>query len=227
MTSVAWILELASIGEDDTDGSRRRGASRHESSRNNNVSADAISEFSDAELVTRVRQGDERAFETLHRSYARRLIAFVGERIHRASVAEEIVQDLFFTVWLRRETWHVHGSVATYLYAAARNRALHHLDRERVAARWTEEQAQQAIAYEPAASESMDPQTSLEMSDLARVVARVISTMTPRVRETFLLSRRHGLAYTEIATITGVSVKTVESHMTSAFRLLRQALRRI
>jgi RNA polymerase sigma-70 factor (ECF subfamily) len=51
-------------------------------------------------------------------------------------VAEEIVQDLFLTIWRKRATLVIETSVTTYLFTAARNRAMNHLRRERVVRRW-------------------------------------------------------------------------------------------
>jgi RNA polymerase sigma-70 factor (ECF subfamily) len=78
----------------------------------------------DAALVRRVRRGDTTAFESLFRAYATPLRAFACRVVHEHDVARELVQDVFLSIWIKRRTWVVQGSVSTYLFRAIRNRAL-------------------------------------------------------------------------------------------------------
>src|SRR5687768_9126753 len=73
--------------------------------------------------VARIRVGDEQAFETLYRAYAESLRIFLSRSIGARDAAAEIVQDIFLAIWDHRTEWEVRGTVASYLFRAARNRA--------------------------------------------------------------------------------------------------------
>lgn len=68
-----------------------------------------------------------------------------------------------------------------------------------------------------------NPHDALEARDILRRVERTISRLSPLTREIFLMHRLEGLRYPEIARIKGISVKTVESHMSRALAAIRRA----
>ncbi|WP_374394897.1 RNA polymerase sigma factor [Sphingopyxis sp.] len=70
---------------------------------------------------------------------------------------------------------------------------------------------------------AVDPQDVLEARDVLRRAERAISRLSPLTREIFLMHRFDGLRYPEIAQIKGISVKTVESHMTKALAAIKRA----
>jgi RNA polymerase sigma-70 factor (ECF subfamily) len=169
------------------------------------------------EWIERLRQGDEAAFESLFRAFAPGLCAFVARYVDSQAVAEEIVQDLFLTIWRRRADLVVEQSVATYLFTAARNRAVNHLRHERVARRW--EGSIVGRIESPGASAESE---LLEMLDLQDGIER----LPARCRLIFTLSRQQGMTYAQIAESLGLSVKTVEVQMGRALRALRAWVKR-
>lgn len=78
-------------------------------------------------LARRVRDGDIGAFETLFRTLHAPLCEVVDGYVRSQAVAEEIVQELFFVIWMDRERLPDARSIRAYLFGAARNRAVHHL----------------------------------------------------------------------------------------------------
>src|SRR2546423_12743163 len=71
----------------------------------------------EAALVARIRAGDEAACEVLFRAYHVPLWRFAYGYVHSREVAEELVQDVFCTLWGERSTWDVRVSVRAWLYA--------------------------------------------------------------------------------------------------------------
>jgi RNA polymerase sigma-70 factor (ECF subfamily) len=139
-------------------------------------------------------------------------------------VAEELVQDLFLNIWMRRDEWSVTDSMTSYLFRAVRNRMLNYLRHRRIEQRY-------ASDSEQAASESSAGMSHLHRADetLAReerrlAVQRAIASLPERTREVFLLNREQGMRYADIALMLGISVKTVEYHMGRAFVQLRRRL---
>lgn len=164
---------------------------------------------------------DDRAlrdrFGALFRQFYPELCSFVGQYVRSRAVAEELVQDLFLRLWERRVEWQGGPPSRSYLYQAARNRAFDHLKRLRIAERSALELVDDDT--EPPVCEAV-----LDAEDLRTALQRAIERLPPRTREVFVLSKGHGLTYPQIAEALAISVKTVESQMTRAFRLLRGQL---
>lgn len=173
-----------------------------------------------AQLVEGLRSGDRRALEALYRAHQPGLQAFVARMIGGRAAAEEIVHDIFIAMWRSREGLRLQGTLKSYLYAAARNRALNHLKRRRVANRWWERESQRAATEVP-----REPETdAAALGELEAAVEEAVGGLPERTRLVFTLSRYEGLTYSEIADALEISVKTVEAQMSRALRLLRSAL---
>ena len=180
---------------------------------------DPATSLSDAALVRRIRAGDERALEVVFRAHYAGMAAFVQRYVNAPDVAEELVQDIFFKLWSRREQLSEIESFKTYLYRAVRNQALNWLRRRKLERRWEEEHGEES---EPAALAAADDGATEQEVTLA--VRAAIDRLPPRCREIFLLSRDGGLTYNDIARTLEISVKTVETQMGRALKALRFSL---
>ena len=168
----------------------------------------------DEELLAQIRAGDTRAFEQLFRRYAEPLYDCAYGYVGARDVAQEVVQQLFVTLWERRRVWQVSGTVATYLYRAVRNGSLNALRSNR-----------RRVQLSERISETPGIEQELEAADLARAVGRIVARLPERCREVFRLNRYHHLTYAEVAQVLNLSVKTVEQHMARALRELRSRIK--
>jgi RNA polymerase sigma-70 factor (ECF subfamily) len=169
------------------------------------------------ELLERIRQGDEGAFDAAFRANYPSLVGMAEGMLRSRAVAEEIVQDVMLAVWRRRDSLPIEESLKAYLFRATRNRALNHLRHARV--------ERQGEPYAAGATEKAPAAPSLlEEEEIDVAVREAIGELPERCREVFELSRVHGLRYAEIASALGISVKTVEAQMGKALRILRDRL---
>ena len=173
----------------------------------------------DAELVRRIRAGDERALEAVFKAHYAGMASFVQRFVRSQDLAEELVQDVFLKLWAKREQLAEIETFRTYLFRAARNTALNYLRRAKLERRWREEQG---TDDDPPTSYAADEETVEQ--ELAVAVREAINRLPPRCREIFLLSRDGGLTYAEIARSLDISVKTVETQMGRALKALRASL---
>jgi RNA polymerase sigma-70 factor (ECF subfamily) len=171
----------------------------------------------DRELLERLRQGDEAAFDAIFRAWYAPLVRMAESMLRMRAVSEEIVQDVMLELWRRREGLAAEGSAQAYLFRATRNRALNHLRHERVEQRG-EPRAARELTLPPTAD------ATLVESEIDVALRDAVAALPERHRAVFEMSRVHGLKHSEIASVLGVSVKTVESDMGKALSALRHRL---
>jgi RNA polymerase sigma-70 factor (ECF subfamily) len=181
-----------------------------------------LASYDEREWIARIRAGDHAAFEKFVRHYSDRLCAFVHNIVLDVEVTKELVQDVFLWVWRHREEWEVRTGLTSYVYRAARNRALSHLRRNGRELRWQEELARGDGQGECADRARSDDGTNA--ADLSAAIDRAVASLPPRCREVFTLNRQHRLSYREIAETLEISVKTVEVHMARALVAMRRHL---
>jgi RNA polymerase sigma-70 factor, ECF subfamily len=174
-------------------------------------------------LVARVREGDTRAFDEIFRSYYRGIRMFIESYVASAGAAEECAQDVFMKIWTRRQDWQVSLSIRSYLYAAARNRAIQFLKHERVVRQWSGRAGRGELPTGMSQGVT-GADAALLRADLAAAVDRVLSRLPERTRVAWHLRIDHALTYAEVAAVMGISVKGVEFQMARAFRALREQL---
>lgn len=161
-----------------------------------------------------------RQLETLFHAHYAPLCEYVWQYVASRELAEEVVQSLFVRLWELQARGSSPSLSVAYLYTAARNRAIGHLRRERVARRFADEAA---AAYEatPPAETVADV---VHARDLARAAERAVMALPDRCRLIFLMSRQQGLSYGEIAQALSISVTTVETQISRALKSLRAQL---
>ncbi len=182
----------------------------------------------DQSWADRIRTGDTAAYESVFRALYQPLVAYVLRIVDSRAAAEDLVAELFLTLWKRRSTLEVtSGSLTAYLFGAARNRALDHVRYERMAARWRdkEESAARLARVTPDRQKFAALDDAVE-ADLALAIKGAVDALPERCREVFLMSRQRGLTYQEIARDLGISHRTVENHIALALRTLRTKLSR-
>lgn len=166
------------------------------------------------DMLHRLRLGDSRPFNLLFERHFEPLTNQVARMVDSRHVAAELVQDVFLRLWRGRSKLEIRVDLQKYLRRAARNGALDWLRREHLHREW------ERIAAFDGQMESLASQDS-EHEELARrhrLLTDVLSAMPARRRAVCDLRWRQGLAPAAIAERLGVSVKTVETHITRGLK---------
>lgn len=182
-----------------------------------------LPESRDRRWVEAIRTGETQAFEAMFRAYADGLCGFVYRYVGSRDEAQEQVQDLFLWIWDHRHEWEVVGTLKTYLYKAARNRALSAVRHKRVEQRFQLRAAREAGGRVEAPT-GLAADQELCAGELESAIERAIAKLPGRCRQVFELNRKQHLAYAEIAEVLQISSKTVEVHMGRALTALRRSL---
>lgn len=175
------------------------------------------------ERILRLNKNDEDAFASIFREYVSGLLTFAWRKVESRSIAEEIVQDVFFDLWERRAELDPQMLLRAYLYQAVRYRVQNQYRSNDIERRYRERINQDISPHEAgrSADQADDNLSEMELKD---AISAAINRIPPRSREVFLLSRESNLSYMEIAETLGIAVKTVEVHMGRALAVLRKQL---
>ena len=174
--------------------------------------------MSSHDLPQRIREGDEAAFEAMFRTHYEGLCRYVAGYLGSRDAAEDVVQGVFARIWDDRAHWVV-GDLQRYLYAAVRRRATSQFRRAAVRRR-----AAPLLALEASARAGAAADAEFEAEELRRRLERALIALPPRTRAAFVLSRREGLSYAEVASRMAISPKTIGVHISRALTVLRKAL---
>jgi len=188
----------------------------------------SVSEPSDESLLLAYRGGDAAAFEALFLRYRSPLfnvvLRFVGDR----GYAEEIYQDVWMTVVERCGDFQGSAKFSAWLYTIARNRCIDHRRKQRLRAHSSLEHAR-SPAGKPLGDRLANPGPSTEGlasgALLGAHLASAVGALPDEQREVFLMRHLQGLAFHEIADVTGTPANTVKSRMRYALESLRHSLR--
>ena len=169
-------------------------------------------------LILRLIGGDEDAFCELYATYKNRLIYFAMRFLKSREYAEDVFQDAFTVVWQSRRFINPDASFSSYLYTIMRNRILNQL---RNAA--NEEKLKESI-FSQALDYTEDTKREVMLNDLKSLISHALQQLTPRQREIFEMSREAQLSHKEIADKLGISVNTVQEHISTSLKLIRTYL---
>jgi RNA polymerase sigma-70 factor, ECF subfamily len=180
---------------------------------------------SDLNIVRSLRQNDETALKLIFKIYFNQLFHFASEFVINKEIAREIVHDAVFRFWQHRSNLREDTHVKAYLLKIVRNLCLNYLAKVKNSTNLlisSEDLKQEyALNYEVLSTPDWDQLLVLEMEE---ILLQTISALPEKCRTVFELSRYKQLSNLEIANQLGISVKTVEGHMTEALKTIRLKL---
>lgn len=170
------------------------------------------------ELVNKIREGDQAAFEELFQNYYSRLCVFSNSYVKSLDLARDVVQEVYIKIWDNKENFYIKQSLKAYLYQAVRNQSLNFLQQKKQMERLEKRLKKQ---HEISVSSRTE---ELNTEELSQKVWRLVEELPERRRTIFILYRKHGLSYAEIAEVLGIARKTVENQMGKSLQFLREHL---
>lgn len=171
------------------------------------------------DLIVRLKEGDQTAFELLFHFYYPGLVVYSTQFTTDRMEAEEIVQDFFVRLWQRHQQLIPTDSLKSYLFLSVKNGCLNYLKHKKVEEKYIKQMAElsnQHLAYDP---------DLYIASELQEKVKNVIGLLPEKCREIFIMSRIQGLKNEEIADNLNISKRTVETQISKALKVLRLELK--
>ncbi|WP_085471107.1 RNA polymerase sigma-70 factor [Sphingobacterium psychroaquaticum] len=168
--------------------------------------------------IASIRIGDKEIFGEIYDHYWKRLLAISFQHTKDKELAEEIVQDVFVSVWQRRQDVKI-DNLDRYLATAVKFSTFKFLQRRR---------RQELIREEVLPHDQMQlDEEAIDARFLQEYVNGVVETLPDRCRLVFQLSRSEQMTHREIADTLDISEKAVEANITRALKVLRVSLRKV
>ncbi len=168
-------------------------------------------------LIAKLREGDEEAFHQLFNLYYPKIlnsaIHLLNDQVH----AEDVCQEVFVALWKNREKLPERLNLFSYLKRAAINRSLNLLKSRRHHIGEGAQPLENLIT-------NQSPEKELEQKELGQIIQESINSLPVRCRTIYILRRNHGFSHNEIASMLGISNKTIENQMTKALKALKEAV---
>lgn len=183
------------------------------------VREEPVIEIDDRELVAKILEGDESAFEDLVRRKSGKVLAHCRRMVSDKEDAHDIAQLVFIKLWEKLDTYDASYVFDTWLYRVVSNVTIDY-----IRARQTRDNAAASplrLVREVHRAEQTD---RLQHDEVEAIFDEIATTLSPKQREIFVMNQMEDLNSVEIAEILQCSESTVRNHLFNARKTLRQEL---
>ncbi|WPU99038.1 RNA polymerase sigma-70 factor [Mucilaginibacter sp. cycad4] len=176
--------------------------------------------FTDHHLLSLLRERDDfNAFEEIYQRYWRKLLDSAFQRLKSKEAAEEVVQEVMVSLFLKRHELVITSSLEAWLKTALKYKVFNIYRSQQVHLAHLDEIIRQKQIS------PLRPDEEMILKEIRDKIKSAALKLPDKCREAFLLSRFEHLSQQEIADRMGISVSTVKKHLTRAFAYLRSELR--
>jgi RNA polymerase sigma-70 factor (ECF subfamily) len=174
--------------------------------------------YNDATLLHLLKAGDETALQEIYKRYSEPVFLSAFKKLRSRAIAEELVQNLFIGLWVKRESQQIQH-LPSYLQTAIRYQVIDHI-RSAIIRERSLQQAGDAASLPGHPSESR-----LLLHELSVAIHNAIKKLPQKTQEIFRLSRYEKRSVKEIAQHMKLSEKAVEYHVTQSLKFMRLHLK--
>lgn len=176
-------------------------------------------------IINGLKNGDDLTYIHVFREYYVPLCAYALRYVDRKEVAEEIVSEVFFKILENRETLKINTTIKGYLFKAVCNSSINYLHKRKkeksLENTFDEDLFKNSLFFSTADEVS---ERSILMEDIGDKIEEAILQLPKQQQKAFRLKRFEGKKNKEVAEIMGISIKTVEMHLSKAMITLREKL---
>ncbi len=170
---------------------------------------DKRNSINDHELFAAIKQGSKSALACLFDRYYHRLCDFAFLYVKSTDLAQEVISNVFFNLWMKKDDLNIDKNPKSYLFICARNQCINFLKKEHLY------NIEPLMTLENAGKVNQT-ESDLYYKELLDTVEGLINKMPSQMQIVFRLNKFEGLKYKEIAQILSISPNTVQNHMVKA-----------
>ena len=182
----------------------------------------AMHSRTEQETLARARTGDADAFRALVEKFTPRVFSVARNLVASGSDAEDVVQEVFFKVYSKLDSFREEAAFSTWLYRVTVNAAADYMKKRRR----DKSSLVEDMGRLPLEDPDGGPIETASRSDLQREIRLAMQELPEKFRSILVLRELEGLAYTEISEVLGISKGTVESRLFRARARLKDRLER-
>jgi RNA polymerase sigma-70 factor (family 1) len=171
--------------------------------------------YHEMELLKLVAEGNKNAFTQVYNNYRNKIYSIAFDLTESSTVAEEIVQDVFLKVWMKRASLHEVTHFRAYLFTITRNYVFTAL--KRIARK----EAIETNAMEGTPLYYHDTEDRVLNNEYTRILQAAIDRLPEQQRQVYNLIKKEGLKREEAAEALRLSPETVKTHLAQAMRSIR------
>lgn len=169
-------------------------------------------------LIRQLKEGREAAYEILFKEYYKILTVFANKYLVDIEASRELVQDLFVSLYEKRNNLEINSSLKSYLFRSVHNRCINQINALKIRSRY----AEQAGYYADVQENNLE--NEVNKTELEEALYHAISELPPKCRTIFKMNRFEGLSNGEIADKLALSKRTVETQISKALKTLKVKL---
>jgi RNA polymerase sigma-70 factor (family 1) len=176
------------------------------------------STLTDCELLEAVRQNDKKAFAELFKRYWKKVYAMTYALVRSEKPTQEIVQDIFISLWDKRLTLSI-NHLPSYLYVTAKNRTLNYISSQITREKYWNYYKQFIPVQENVTA------NAVEFNELMEALEDGIEQLPEKSKKVFRLNHLEGHSISEISNLLNLSEKAIRYHLTQSVKKLRLHLK--
>ena len=171
-------------------------------------------------LIQKLQQGNQEVWKELVNEYSDKLFGYALSLSFDHSIASDIVQQVFINVYEFRYKLNPKYSIESFLYKSTYNKFISEYHKNKSLTRLHEQ-------YYSILEQQLNDNSGEDLSKSIDLMHRLIEELPVTTKQIFSLKKINGLTNKEIASHNKISLKTVESHITKAFKLLRHKVKEL
>ncbi len=179
------------------------------------------SKYTDEFLLNLLKKDDQSAYTEIFERYSKLLINHAYKILENQDEANDVVQEVFLSIWTKRLELNITSSLSSYLYKAVKNRVLNYIAHEKVVSRYADS-ISNFIEDDYVFADS-----NLREKELEAIIAKEIALLPEKMREVFLLRKVEELSYDEIALQLNITDKTAKQQVYNSLKILREKLKSV
>lgn len=175
--------------------------------------------ISDDELVSLLKGSDHAAFNEVYQRYFYLIFTHAYKKLRDQEQAKDIVQDVFASLWFKRDINLPTSNLAGYLYTAVRNKIFDLFAHQQVQSKYIDSLNDYLIAHTSVPTDHL-----IRENQLKAYIEKEIQALTPKMRMIFEMSRKENLSHKEIAEKLNTTESNVSKQLNNALRVLKAKL---
>jgi RNA polymerase sigma-70 factor (ECF subfamily) len=188
-----------------------------------------VTGLTDAEMMLRVKAGDDSAFNFLVDKFRRPMVSFMYRMTHNSSVAEELAQEVFLRVYRSRASYAANAKFSTWLYRIATNLAVNHArdtrhERPEVTVNIDESDEETGLAVD-VPDTSLNAEQNILRRERLTAIKQHVQSLPERQRMAVLMHKYQNMDYKQIAEVLHLSESATKSLLFRAYETLREKLK--